>query len=103
VVRRIFDRYASGTGLARIVAELTLDGAPAPRPRTDRPPGWSTSAILAMLERELYRGVVVWGALQKTDVGGRTKVRRERPEAERIRVEVPARHAGDGAAVRSNS
>ena len=42
-----------------------------------------------MLGRQLYIGIVTWGARKKTDVGGRTKVRRWRPETERIRVECP--------------
>jgi hypothetical protein len=43
-----------------------------------------------MLSRALYIGMVTWGALKKVDVAGRTRVRRCRPDAERIRVEVPA-------------
>jgi site-specific DNA recombinase len=89
-VRRIFARYAAGAGLKRIAAELIRDGAPAPVPRRkDRQPGWSASAILPMLSRALYIGIVTWGATKKVDVAGRTCVRRYRPDAERIRVEVP--------------
>jgi site-specific DNA recombinase len=90
-VRRIFELYASGLGIKRIAATLTREGAPPPTPRRrDRAPGWSGSAVLPMLSRELYIGTVTWGALKKVDVAGRTRVRRARPEAERIRVEVPA-------------
>jgi site-specific DNA recombinase len=89
-VRRIFERYAGGAGLAQIAAELTRAGLPTPAPRRHRKPGWTGSAILAILCRPLYAGVMVWGARKKTDVGGRTKVRKWRPEAERIRVAVPA-------------
>lgn len=90
-VRRIFELYASGLGITRIAATLTREGAPPPMPRRkDRAPGWSGSAVLPMLSRALYIGTVTWGALKKVDVAGRTRVRRSRPEAERIRVEVPA-------------
>ncbi len=90
VVRRIFIDYAAGIGLKALAATLTREVAPVPTPRRrDRLPGWSPSALHAMLGRELYIGIASWGARKKTDVGGRTKVRRWRPETERIRVEVP--------------
>src|SRR5262249_8294938 len=89
-VRRIFERYATGAGLKRIAAELIRDDAPAPVPRRkDREQGWSAAAILPMLSRKLYIGIVAWGATKKVGVDGRTGVRRARSEAERIRVESP--------------
>jgi site-specific DNA recombinase len=90
VVRRIFADYVQGIGLKQLAATLTRERAPAPVPRRrHRLPGWAPSAIHAMLTRELYRGVLVWGARRKTDVGGRTKVRQWRAEPERIRVDCP--------------
>jgi site-specific DNA recombinase len=90
IVRRIFEAYARGIGITTIAAELTRDGAPCPVPRRhDRPPGWSAAAVLPMLNREIYRGVMVWGTLKKTDRNGKTRVRVVRPESDRIRVEVP--------------
>jgi site-specific DNA recombinase len=90
VVRRIFTDYAHGIGLKALAATLTREQAPVPIPRRrDRLPGWAPSALHAMLGRELYIGIASWGARKKTDVGGRTKVRRWRLETERIRVECP--------------
>jgi site-specific DNA recombinase len=91
VVRRIFRDYARGIGLRRLAATLTAERIPPPVPRKLRPGlgGWAPTALHAMLGHEIYRGRVVWGARRKVDVGGRTKVRKWRPEAERIRVDVP--------------
>lgn len=90
IVRRIFTDYAAGVGLKKLAATLTAERAPAPVPRRRAAAGWTSSAILPMLTRDLYRGIVTWGARKKTDVGGRTEIRRLRPEGERITVEVPA-------------
>ena len=90
VVRRIFEDYARGVGLKQLAATLTRERAPSrSHGAATGCPGWAPSALHAMLGRELYIGIASWGARKKTDVGGRTKVRRWRPETERIRVEVP--------------
>jgi site-specific DNA recombinase len=98
-VRRIFRDYANGIGLRRLAATLTAERIPPPVPRRLRPDlgAWAPTALHAMLKRELYRGVLVWGASRKADVGGRTKVRQSRPEADRIRLEVPALRIVDDA------
>jgi site-specific DNA recombinase len=86
-VRRIFDLYASGTGLRTIAKTLTAEGAPPPTPRQrDRLPGWGPAALREILRRELYRGEVVWNRRKKTDRAGRTKVRVIRPETDLVRV-----------------
>ena len=99
VIRRIFRDYANGIGLRRLAATLTAEHIPPPVPRRLRPDfgAWAPTALHAMLKRELYRGVLVWGASRKADVGGRTKVRQSRPEGDRIRLEVPALRIVDDA------
>jgi hypothetical protein len=81
-------RRASGSRGSPRPSPASAPPLPVPR-RRDRMPGWAPSALHAMLGRALYIGIASWGARKKTDVGGRTKVRRWRPETERIRVEVP--------------
>jgi len=71
VVRRIFERYASGIGLRTIAHRLNDEGALAPLPRrTGRPRGWAPSSVRAALYRELYRGVIVWNRTKKRDEWG---------------------------------
>ncbi len=59
---------------------------PSPRKGTG---SWAPGAIDAMLRRELYRGVLVWGRHRNVDRNGRTRLREKQPEASLIRVEVP--------------
>ncbi len=73
-VQQIFELYASGLGLTRIAKRLNAEGVPPPRGHGR---GWAGSCVRAILHRPLYRGVIVWGALQKVDRGG-TKKRRSR-------------------------
>jgi site-specific DNA recombinase len=82
-VRRIFELYASGTGMTTIAHRLNQEGVKPPRGR-----GWAPSGIREMLHRELYRGVVVWNRSQKIVRGG-TKKQRKREESEWIRIEAP--------------
>jgi site-specific DNA recombinase len=86
IVRRIFERYASGDeGLATLAKQLNAEGVPPPR--GDRR-GWAHSCIRAILLRELYRGVVVWNKTQAIMRRG-TKTSRKRPEAEWLRFDAP--------------
>src|SRR5262245_48935375 len=85
-------------GPRALAAALATEGAPPPTPR--RPglrPAWSPAAIREILRRPLYRGEIVWNELRKTDRGGRTRVRVRRPEAEWVRVDVPALRIVDDA------
>ena len=88
VVRRIFELCAEGYGKRRIAHLLNEQGARAPRPRKDRPRGWSSSSVLEILYRELYRGVFVWNRTKKRDARGRKRPTERRPE-DWIRVPVP--------------
>ena len=88
VVRGIYERYAAGDGLRAIVKDLNDRGVPAPTAGKRGTRSWSHSCISSMLQRERYRGVVVWNKTEKRYRGG-TKVRVRRPECEWIRVEAP--------------
>src|SRR5262245_26736941 len=61
VVRDIYERVAAGEGARAIAAALNKTHAPSPRSQQERPNGWSTSTVRAVLERSLYRGELVWG------------------------------------------
>ena len=101
VIRGIFHAYADGHGLRSIAKALNGDPgvaslseryfrgrqAAAPRKGTG---SWDPSTVNAILQRELYRGVQVWGRHRNVDKGGRTRLRSAQPAADWIRTEVPA-------------
>ena len=90
VVRRIYEMYDSGLELKRIAKLLTAEGAPFPVPFVRMDPtkvlpvgGWSPSTVGAVLQRELYRGVVVWNRSVKRPTHQRGKAKQQaRPEKE---------------------
>jgi DNA invertase Pin-like site-specific DNA recombinase len=100
VLRGIFRMFADGFGLRRIARTLNGDAGlkdesrryfggeriPPPRKGTG---SWAPGAIDAMLRRELYRGVLVWGRHRNVDRDGRTRLREKQPEASLIRRDVP--------------
>ena len=91
VVRRMFQMYASGMGLALIAKTLNAESVPSPQPPRSRPmQAWCPSSIREMLRNELYRGVRVWNRTVKmrNPETGR-KVSKARPKEEWERVEVP--------------
>src|SRR3982074_93498 len=71
---RFYRRYADGAGLRYIAQQLTDDGVPSlsqydpARNRHRDPRGWSHSAIRAMLDNPVYRGIRVWGKQKKYEV-----------------------------------
>ena len=83
VVRRIFELYASGTGMLTIAHRLNEEGVKPPRGR-----GWAPSGIREMLYRSLYRGDFVWNRSQKVVRAG-TKKQRKRPESEWLTLPAP--------------
>lgn len=85
IVRQIFDMCAAGLGITRIAKQLNAEHVPAPR---QSPRGWAPSAVREILHRELYRGQIVYGQLEKIVRGG-TKRRRLREEKDWVRVEAP--------------
>ncbi len=85
IVRQIFDMCAGGLGITRIAKQLNAEYVPAPR---QSPRGWAPSAVREILHRELYRGQIVYGQLEKIVRGG-TKRRRPRDEKDWVRVEAP--------------
>jgi site-specific DNA recombinase len=95
VVRRIFELYAGGDGLKAITKALNIDKAPSPRysaPKDGLPPlgGWAPSTVRAILNREIYRGVVVWNKRRKRDQHGQVeqvRARARRPESAWVRAE----------------
>ncbi len=91
VVRRVFDMYSTGAGLAQIAKTLNAEGVLAPQPpRTRTMRAWCVSSLHEMLRNERYRGVYVWNRTEKrrNPETGR-KVSKPRPESEWIRAEVP--------------
>ena len=88
VVREIFHRYAAGEGVKTIAKDLNARGVPTPRTGKRGVGAWCSGSIKPMLQRERYRGVIVWGMKEKAYRKG-TKVRIDRPECEWIRVDVP--------------
>ncbi len=80
-VRRIFCRYAGGSGLRAIAHDLNAEGVQAPRGR-----GWAPSAVREMLRNPLYRGEYLWNRsewIKDHDTGRRCRI--ERPESEWVR------------------
>lgn len=86
IVRRIFERYASGLGGLRSIAlELNNDGV---LPPWGHARGWDSSCIREILHRPLYRGLVIWNKTQSVQRNG-TKTSRKRPESEWLKMEAP--------------
>lgn len=67
VVRRIVKMIGEGYGLKAVARRLNNDNVPRPRPQRDRPSGWAASSILPMLERDLYRGEIIYNATRRRD------------------------------------
>jgi site-specific DNA recombinase len=86
VVVRIFEMYASGLGLKAIAKRLL--GTPSPK-YSGGSPGWAPSTVRAILQRDAYRGMLVWGRRKKRDQWGqldRDRKRSRRPEGEWVRA-----------------
>lgn len=88
VVVEIFERYARGQGQRAIARDLNARGVPPPRAGKRGTGSWAQSCIRAILLRDLYQGVVIYGRTQKGYRKG-TKVRLERPEHERTTLNMP--------------
>ncbi|MBS0164746.1 MAG: recombinase family protein [Nitrospira sp.] len=85
IVVQIFERYASGFGLAAIAKVLNKDHV---APPMGGRLGWCPTAIRELLRRDLYRGIVWWNRTQTIQRGG-TRARRQRPESDWLRLEAP--------------
>ena len=93
IVRRIFTLCAEGKGLLKIAKALNSEGVtnPTGQVRTGATKAaslWSATGIQAILNRDLYRGVVVYGKTRRVRRAGR-KGKIAVPEADWIRVQVP--------------
>jgi site-specific DNA recombinase len=88
IVREIFEWYAAGWGLKKIVKDLNARKVPPPSAGKRGTGSWSPSAVHAMLRRDRYRGVLTWGRLAKGYKKG-TKVRTVRPAKEWLHVDAP--------------
>lgn len=88
VVTEIFERYARGEGFKTIAHALNDRGLPTPRAQKGRPSGWDPGTIRAVLDRDLYRGLMVYKKTKKRDEVGEQR-QRPRPETEWIRVPKP--------------
>src|SRR4030095_1801077 len=88
-VRRIFELCAEGYGLTRITKALNADRCPAPRAQQGRPNAWTGSTVREVLQRELYRGVIVWNQTRKRDRWGQHR-QHARPEGEWLRIPAPS-------------
>lgn len=85
VVVKIFELFASGFGLARIAKTLNEDRIPPPHGGNL---GWCPTALRDILQRDLYRGIVLWNRTQTIQLGG-TRKQRKRPESEWLRLDAP--------------
>jgi DNA invertase Pin-like site-specific DNA recombinase len=95
IVRRIFKDYAEGRGLKWIAKRLTEERAPQPKystPKDGAAPsaGWAPATVAAILQRELYRGVIVWNKVKKRNATWGRIDWTPKPEAEWVRT--PAEH-----------
>lgn len=93
VVVRIYEMRAAGFSFLRISKTLNAEGVPAPvRKYKGRIQDyWVPSSIKEITKNELYRGVRIWNRTQKVlNNSEGTKTRRIKPQAEWVRVEVPA-------------
>lgn len=87
-VREIFELRDAGVGVRSIVGALNAKGIAPPRAGRRGTGSWSPSVVWAILRRERYRGVIVWGAVRKGYKAGK-KVRTPQATAELVRVERP--------------
>src|SRR5262249_6987917 len=85
VVVKIFELYASGFGLSRIAKALNEDGV---QPPHGGHLGWCPTAIRDILQRDLYRGVVLWNRTQAIQRHG-TRKQRKRPRSEWLCIDAP--------------
>jgi site-specific DNA recombinase len=82
VIVKIFEMASAGQGYMRIARTLNDVGAPAPSPRRPgRRASWSTTTVRDALNREAYRGRIVWNVRQRTTRRGK-RVAIRRPERE---------------------
>src|SRR5262249_39037007 len=88
IVRQIFEWSAAGLGYRRIGKQLNEAKAPTPRPRGNRPAGWTPDTVEEVLKRPLYRGEVVWNRSRKRDGWGQEH-KTPRPAADYITISVP--------------
>jgi site-specific DNA recombinase len=65
VVVQVFEWYASGLGIGRIVVQLNREGCRGPRGRR-----WREGAVKRVLANEKYRGLLIWGKKIFDRLGG---------------------------------
>lgn len=92
VVRRIFAQYVAGAGLREIAHRLNADGAPPPRPRSEksRRASWAPTSIREMLRNPIYAGERIFNRsewIKDRETGVRRRF--ERPESEWVREQRP--------------
>lgn len=90
IVRCIFELYAAGLSLKGVAKKLNKERVRSPRPREGRQQSWCPSSIRVVLHNERYRGMVTWAKTKKIrNPQSGKRVKRERPESEWVRVEMP--------------
>ena len=78
IVRRIFESYAAGVGIPRLVNQLNAEGVPGPRGGR-----WSFSSLQRLLRNERLTGKAIWGQRRhERRPGSRQKVTRPIPRSE---------------------
>jgi site-specific DNA recombinase len=92
IVKRIMEMRATGLGYGTISKRLNAEGVPAPERKYNGKTfrRWFPSAIKEICRNEIYHGVRVWNRTERVfNSADGTKVKRKRPQAEWVRVEVP--------------
>jgi DNA invertase Pin-like site-specific DNA recombinase len=85
IVVQIFELYANGYGIGRIVEKLNRDGVLGWRGRP-----WRAGAVKRLLVNEKYRGLLIWGKKSfERRPGTRQYVERQRPRKEWHTLERP--------------
>jgi site-specific DNA recombinase len=85
VIRRIFALCADGSGYTRIAKLLNADNAPKPIGRRNQPSGWSPGSVREVLNRDLYRGEVVYNKTRRRAPDGTTTFA-DRPTSDWLRL-----------------
>ena len=92
IIRRIYDAYANGMSISRLIDQLTDEGIAAPRGGR-----WNRTMIRRLLQNERYRGIQIYGQhrFERRPGTGRRVQRRQPRERWHIRERPDLRIVSD--------